>query len=149
MKTEFWFIQGQILGIYIILAYFFYKISQIVLGEKMNWLDKLDYDDLDVLIQTLAKAVDMPVAFPPTFKEQKKLFDKINAILDKKEDMIENIKIKSLEDKIVDLKKDYDRQFWRYVELEKNYNVFVEKTLARLSVEPDICYERKFKESEE
>lgn len=115
----------------------------------MNWLDKLDYDDLDVLIQTLAKAVDMPVAFPPTFKEQKKLFDKINAILDKKEDMIENIKIKSLEDKIVDLKKDYDRQFWRYVELEKNYNVFVEKTLARLSVEPDICYERKFKESEE
>jgi len=54
-----------------------------------------------------------------------------------------------LNEQIQQLKRDLDRQFWRYVELEKNYNVFVEKTLARLSVEPGICYGRTFKESEE
>lgn len=55
------------------------------------------------------------------------------------------VKVGELKEKISDLKKDLDRQFWRYVELEKVHNRFVEQTLSRLNCETDIKYERTFK----
>lgn len=65
------------------------------------------------------------------------------------QNIADKIAIQALSDKLKSLKKDYDRQFWRYVELEKVHNRFVEQTLSRLTCEADIRYERTFKESEE